>query len=152
MFIGRYEEVKTMEELNKGRKKKLEDRFRSGRKNISESQIVSAVRSSRQAIRKLEQKGVPPSLKNVWEDLLDLYGLIRDSLAGRYKVPYRTITAVAFTLLYFVNPFDLIPDFIPLVGYIDDVFVISLCLSFIGRDLEHYREWKANNISRDRPI
>ncbi|MBD3277778.1 MAG: DUF1232 domain-containing protein [Candidatus Aegiribacteria sp.] len=152
MFICRYGEVVAMEELNEGGKKELEERFRSGRKNISESQIASAVRRSRQAIIKMENRGVPASLKNVWDDLLDLYCLIRDSLAGRYKVPYRTITAVAFTLIYFVNPFDMIPDFIPLVGYIDDVFVISLCLTFVGRDLEDYREWKADTIPQDEKI
>ena len=67
--------------------------------------------------------------------------MISDVIRGRYRLPYRTIAAVAFTLLYFVNPFDLIPDIIPVVGYIDDAFVLSLCLKFIGTDLEKYKKW-----------
>ena len=36
------------------------------------------------------------------------------------KIPFGTIAAVVASLLYFVSPIDVIPDFIPVIGYIDD--------------------------------
>lgn len=43
------------------------------------------------------------------------------------------------TLAYFLSPIDLIPDFIPILGYLDDVIIlpllISLTLKLIPRDL-----------------
>lgn len=33
------------------------------------------------------------------------------------------------TLLYFVSPFDVIPDFFPIVGEIDDVFLLTLLVT-----------------------
>jgi len=53
-----------------------------------------------------------------------LYEMLCDYLDGKYKgVPWRTIAMVIFALLYVINPFDLIPDFIPGVGWIDDAAV-----------------------------
>ena len=69
-----------------------------------------------------------------------------DFYEGNYKeVPWGTIAAIVVALLYFVSPIDLIPDFIPVAGYIDDAFVISLAMKFIKDDIERYREWKKNN-------
>ena len=49
------------------------------------------------------------------------------------------------TVAYALSPVDLIPDFIPVLGYLDDVillpFLIALTIRFIPQELfEHYRE------------
>jgi uncharacterized membrane protein YkvA (DUF1232 family) len=36
----------------------------------------------------------------------------------------------------------LVPDFIPFIGYLDDVAVFSFVLKMIGEDLEDYKAWK----------
>ncbi len=94
-------------------------------------------------IRRLEEKGVPDSLKSLWNDVRDLWGMISDVVKGKYEVPFRTVAAITFTLLYLANPLDLIPDIIPVIGYIDDAFIVGLCVKFIGSDLEKYRIWKS---------
>ncbi|MBW4606200.1 MAG: DUF1232 domain-containing protein [Hassallia sp. WJT32-NPBG1] len=33
------------------------------------------------------------------------------------------------TLLYFVSPFDVVPDFFPIVGELDDVFLLTLLVT-----------------------
>jgi uncharacterized membrane protein YkvA (DUF1232 family) len=47
-----------------------------------------------------------------------------------------------FTLLYVFNPFDLVPDFLPLLGEVDDAAIISACLLVIEGDLNKYRTWR----------
>lgn len=42
------------------------------------------------------------------------------------------VAAVIGALLYCVSPFDLIADFIPVIGLLDDLFVISSMLKFLG--------------------
>lgn len=37
------------------------------------------------------------------------------------------------TALYFVSPIDLLPDFFPIVGELDDVFVLSLLVSEVSQ-------------------
>src|SRR5680860_175375 len=60
-----------------------------------------------------------------------------------YKdVPWLVIASIGGSLLYVLSPIDLIPDFIPFVGYLDDALVFAACLKFAQQDLEKYREWK----------
>ena len=131
----------SMRYLGKNGKTRLERMFQTGLDSIDDEQIEQAQTRAGRKIGRLEGSGIPDSLDGLWQDIKLLYSMIRDSIIGRYRLPYRTIAAVSFTLLYFVNPFDLIPDIIPVVGYIDDAFVVSLCLKFIGTDLEKYRKW-----------
>lgn len=84
-----------------------------------------------------------PDLSRFFKDVTLLLGLIKDYYVGNYRVvPYKTIVAAVFGLLYVVNPIDFIPDFIPLIGYIDDAVVIAFCLRLAERDLKKYERWK----------
>lgn len=72
-----------------------------------------------------------------------MIGMVQDFKNGHYRtVPKFTIAAIVFALLYIFNPLDIIPDFIPGVGYIDDLAVFTFGLKFIQTDLHHYLDWK----------
>jgi uncharacterized membrane protein YkvA (DUF1232 family) len=72
-----------------------------------------------------------------------LISMVKDYWNKEYRaVPYWVIGATVSALLYVLSPVDLIPDFIPGVGYIDDAAVVSACLRMIRKDLARYREWK----------
>lgn len=142
MFIFLSDEMElSVRNLGMNDKSRLEKIFRTGLDSVTDEQVEQAANRTGRKISKLENSGIPASLEDLWMNIRLLYSMISDAVLGRYKVPYRTIAAIAFTLLYFVNPFDLIPDIIPVVGYIDDAFVVSLCIKFIGTDLEKYRKW-----------
>jgi uncharacterized membrane protein YkvA (DUF1232 family) len=72
-----------------------------------------------------------------------LIGLVRDYAAGRYRaVPWWAIAAATFTLLYVFNPFDVVPEFIPVVGTIDDATVVAALVAMISHELKKYGIWK----------
>lgn len=77
-------------------------------------------------------------------DLSSEIGLVTDYVKGNYKdVPWNVIAAVTGAVIYFVSPVDVIPDVIPVVGYIDDALVVKLALEIARPDLEAYARWKA---------
>ncbi|WP_081208902.1 YkvA family protein [Salegentibacter sediminis] len=72
-----------------------------------------------------------------------MFGMLQDYRKGIYKdVPWFTIAAIAFALLYVLNPLDMMPDFIPGVGYVDDFAVLTFSLRFMETDLHKYLDWK----------
>jgi uncharacterized membrane protein YkvA (DUF1232 family) len=51
------------------------------------------------------------------------------------RVPRRAKIAVAFAGLWVASPIDLIPEFIPVIGPLDDIVVVALCLRYAGRQV-----------------
>ncbi|MBK7444751.1 MAG: DUF1232 domain-containing protein [Ignavibacteria bacterium] len=49
---------------------------------------------------------------------------------------------IAATILYFLNPFDVVPDLLPVFGYTDDALLFASVFKSIQTDLEKYCEWK----------
>ena len=95
------------------------------------------------SIKKAEK--VKSQLTAVWESLTLMFGIVSDWIKGNYKeVPVGSIVAIVGGLIYFLSPIDVIPDFIPVIGYIDDVLVIGLVLKQVNNDLEKYKIWKSS--------
>lgn len=69
--------------------------------------------------------------------------LIKDFKNKSYTdIPWRSITLIGTAILYFVNPFDIIPDMLPLFGFADDAVLFASIFKSIQFDLEKYAEWK----------
>lgn len=53
------------------------------------------------------------------------------------KIPAKSRALAMGALLYFVNPFDLIPDALMGVGYLDDFAVLALVCAYLAKDVRH---------------
>ena len=47
------------------------------------------------------------------------------------ETPFYLKAATLFTAFYLVNPIDILPDFIPLLGWVDDIVLVPLMVSWI---------------------
>jgi uncharacterized membrane protein YkvA (DUF1232 family) len=77
--------------------------------------------------------------------LFSLVRLLTAWTKGKYKtIPVNSILTVMAAVIYFVNPFDLVPDFIPVIGYLDDASIIAFVIKSLKSDIEKFTEWEAN--------
>jgi len=91
-------------------------------------------------------------LDHIFSDIKLLIQLIKDYKNHRYRaVSKNSIIMVIISLLYLVNPIDLIPDFL-VGGFIDDAAVIAYVLKKIQSELDRYKEWKKDTIDEEEVI
>lgn len=84
-----------------------------------------------------------PVLGPVLSDLMTMIALAKSYIHGEYRdVPTKTVIAIIATAIYVVSPVDLIPDAIPVAGYVDDAAMVAFVLRQIGKDVESYRDWR----------
>jgi len=58
-------------------------------------------------------------------------------LAVDKRVPAKHKLKVAGIIAYLIMPIDIIPDFIPVIGYVDDLVLVVLGLNLILNDIDH---------------
>ena len=80
------------------------------------------------------------TLSKFMKDVKLYFKMLSDVFSRRYtRVPKGTVAAIVGTLLYVLSPVDVIPDVIPVVGYLDDAAVLVLCLKFAKHDVDEYK-------------
>lgn len=88
------------------------------------------------------------ALAEIWDNLQLLFDLVGAWRRGEYRqIPTRSILTIIASIIYFVSPIDLVPDFLIGLGIVDDAAVIGFVLKQISVDLESFRIWKEGNPS-----
>src|SRR5712692_4532734 len=77
-----------------------------------------------------------------WESLQIFLRLLRARLAGKFCAPADSILMVVAAVIYFVSPFDLIPDSIPVLGLIDDASVLTFAARSNLTLISNFRKWE----------
>lgn len=117
-----------------------ESYIKKGAGKISDEDIRRVSEKADEIEEKFKSAG---PLKRFMEDLRLLIAIVKDYWSGEYReIPYMSIAAIVFALLYVLSPMDIIPDVIPVVGYLDDAAVVAICLRLVEEDLYEYKEWK----------
>jgi uncharacterized membrane protein YkvA (DUF1232 family) len=113
----------------------------AGARDVTEADVETVVEEADAIEERFLDNG---PLRRLLDDGRLLLALVRDTWQNRYQeVPWWTVSGAAFTLLYVLNPMDLVPDALPIVGVLDDAAVVSACLVLLEQDLADYRQWRA---------
>ena len=99
-------------------------------------------------IKKKIGKLDPSKFKKLINTLKLFMMLVKDYWNKKYtEIPWGSICAIVFAILYFYMPFDLIPDFLLPFGLLDDAAVVGLVLAIVNDDLRQYAKWKDLDLS-----
>jgi uncharacterized membrane protein YkvA (DUF1232 family) len=82
--------------------------------------------------------------------LFTLGRLAKAYALGQYRdIPWKTMLMLLAAVIYFINPFDLLPDVIPVAGLTDDFAVLVWVYNAMGTEIEKFQAWES---SRARPL
>lgn len=124
-------------------KAEAENIIRTQAQRVTGEDLEKVLSKSEEIRRKFECGG---PLGRFIEDFKLLIAVVQDYWKGKYRaIPFWTVAAIVVALLYVLNPLDLIPDFIPVIGLIDDAGVVAACLALVSQDLHKYKKWKIDN-------
>ena len=77
--------------------------------------------------------------KSWYEDFLLLLEMIKDP---DFNLSNKSKFLIMGTLAYVIFPVDIVPDFMPIVGWLDDVFILRYTIDSIQKDIEAYRRFR----------
>ena len=81
-------------------------------------------------------------LRQYWKDIKTSFALLKDWYMGNYtKIPFRMVASIAGAMLYLVSPLDVVPDWVPFGGLIDDALVLAAIFAPSRSDLDAYVAW-----------
>ncbi|MDD7593182.1 MAG: DUF1232 domain-containing protein [Peptoniphilaceae bacterium] len=83
-------------------------------------------------------------LHKIREDALLLLNLFKDTVTLKYRgLGKGNVLLIAASFLYLINPMDLIPDFLGVFGFADDISVLSYIINKLSEEIHKYESWKA---------
>jgi uncharacterized membrane protein YkvA (DUF1232 family) len=79
----------------------------------------------------------------VMDDFRTLVRLVVAYARGNYRdIPPDSLALVVAGLVYVVSPLDLLPDAVPVVGFMDDAVVIGWVIKSVRQELDEFRAWE----------
>lgn len=90
------------------------------------------------------------ALSTLLDDIRMAYGMVTDSTTGRYKgLSKKTLALIAGGLAYLALPVDIVPDLIPVAGWLDDAVVLAWIFKQTSDEIARYKAWRATDIACD---
>jgi len=105
-----------------------------------------------EANRKAKRRREGP-IKGFLNTLSAVKRMVEAYREGRYTdVPWRSVSMIVAAAIYFVIPFDALPDFIPGLGLLDDMALITWTLRTVKKDVDKFRDWEDERAVRGEDI
>ena len=126
-----------MDNLNESDQERVSQTFEKGVETFTEEDLEKVKADAETAETKAKFLG------GQFESFQLTWSLLQDYWAGKYtSIPWKLIASTGFAVAYLVSPLDIIPDFLPIAGFVDDATVFALVVSSFQSELNAYKEWK----------
>jgi len=87
------------------------------------------------------------ALSGLFDNIRTAYDMVSDSVTGKYQgVAKSTLALLAGGLAYLALPLDLVPDFIPVAGWVDDAAVLAWIFKRCADEFQKYKDFKSSGV------
>jgi uncharacterized membrane protein YkvA (DUF1232 family) len=87
------------------------------------------------------------SAQSAKEKLSVLSRIAKAYVSGGYRnIPWKGLASVLGAFIYFINPFDLIPDFVPVFGLGDDFAVLMWVYNSLQEEIHKFLTWEKSQL------
>ena len=124
------------------------DSIAEARKQVDTVDAISIVGAARKLLEETNRAELPDFVANRLKHLDTMITMIED--AG-FALPQEDRENVLSALAYFSNQDDVLPDNVPVLGYLDDAIMIELCMRELQYEIEAYddfRRWRDDEATR----
>ena len=126
--------------------KQANERLSRDADKVTENDVFDIMNRADEIRDRVESNG---PLKRFVKDVSLMSSLIRDYWNHSYReIHWWALSAVVAALAYVLSPIDLIPDILPLFGFVDDAMVVGACLLLVEQQLSEYEAWKLTQKKR----
>lgn len=94
-------------------------------------------------LEEVEHRRQTHAIKLLLKNVRLLFTMIRDK---RFHMSLRAKAIVVGALVYFIVPIDAVPDFIPVIGYLDDAGVISAVVHALVEEIRAYESFRTGGL------
>lgn len=102
----------------------------------------------KQALSKTQSMGVGGVVDSVRENVVLMGQMLKAYATGDFKLDMATLVKLVAVLIYFISPIDLIPDFLPMLGFTDDLALLAWVIGDLGSELERFKSFQKFNHHR----
>ena len=95
---------------------------------------------------KLEKFAHHPKVQPILESLMIFKRMIKAHKSGEFKVSAKSLALIVLGILYFVSPLDIIPDFLPVLGFTDDLSVILAVYHAVKHEVQAFLDWERTKL------
>jgi uncharacterized membrane protein YkvA (DUF1232 family) len=96
-------------------------------------------------LSKIQTEGKSTVLQSIKDKVLTLGKMLKFYATGDYRnIDLKNVVIIITAFVYFLSPVDLIPDFIPMLGFADDVALVTFVFNSISEEIEKFETWLLN--------
>jgi uncharacterized membrane protein YkvA (DUF1232 family) len=99
----------------------------------------------KKALNKIQEQDKGPIIDQIRNKLLIFGGLIKSYATGEYRdIELKNLVIILGSMIYFISPIDFIPDILPMVGFADDIALLTFAYNSVASEIEKYELWLLN--------
>lgn len=96
-------------------------------------------------LNKIQAEGKSTVLQSITSKVMILGRLLKFYATGEYRaIDLKNVVIIITAFVYFLSPLDLVPDFIPMLGFADDIALMTFVFNSVSEEIEKFETWLLN--------